>query len=346
MENLKLETDVELDETVDELPPDTGADNADASPEGAIPEEDHMRENVTRLPVGPEHAADDTDAARSPEPFAVENPIGDELKSIRMDLGEDLRTIAASLKIRRQHLEALETGDLDALPGRAYAIGFVRSYADYLGMDGEQAVQRFKTELDGPKDEAEDLHFPEPEDEIAMPQGSLVIIGLLLVAAVIGGLQLSAVVDRMLTERSEQAANAPMEPVTASSGLAGPMSADRVESVGVAEAASSTGQPNAPATQIVPGNTEASFADARIILQALEATWLRVDDTVRGTVLREGSVRAGDRIAIPDRSGLVLATRNGGALEVFVDGVSVGKAGEGILAELNLSADYLARTAQ
>jgi len=346
MENLKLETDVELDETVDELPPDTEAEKEDVSPEAAVPEEEHMRENVTRLPVGLEHAADDVETAPKSDPIAVQNPIGDELKSIRMDLGEDLRTIAASLKIRRQHLEALETGDLDALPGRAYAIGFVRSYADYLGMDGEQAVQRFKTELDGPKDEAEDLHFPEPEDEIAMPQGSLVIIGLLLVAAVIGGLQLSAVVDRMLTERSEQETAASVEPTAASSGLAGQVSSDSAEDAGVAVAADSAVQPSAPVTQVPPANAEASFADARIILQALEATWLRVDDTVRGTVLREGSVRAGDRIAIPDRSGLVLATRNGGALEVFVDGVSVGRAGDGILAELNLSADQLVRTAQ
>ncbi|MEI9886891.1 MAG: putative PEP-binding protein [Rhizomicrobium sp.] len=48
------------------------------------------------------------------------------------------------LKIRKDHLEAIEEDRLDALPGRTYAVGFVRSYADYLGLDVGQCVERFK----------------------------------------------------------------------------------------------------------------------------------------------------------------------------------------------------------
>ena len=42
------------------------------------------------------------------------------------------------------YLLGIEQGDLTALPGRPYALGFLRSYADYLGFDGDDLVDRIK----------------------------------------------------------------------------------------------------------------------------------------------------------------------------------------------------------
>ena len=61
--------------------------------------------------------------------------VGQDLRTARQRRGEDLATVARVLKIRRDHLEALEEDRLAALPGRTYAVGFVRAYADYLGLD-------------------------------------------------------------------------------------------------------------------------------------------------------------------------------------------------------------------
>ena len=43
-----------------------------------------------------------------------------------------------------------------SLPGKTYAIGFVRSYAGYLGLDATATVERFKQEISGRHDE----HMP------------------------------------------------------------------------------------------------------------------------------------------------------------------------------------------
>ena len=58
-----------------------------------------------------------------------------------------------ALKIRKDHLEALEKDRLEDLPGKTYAIGFVRSYARHLGLDATQYVERFKQEISGRADD-------------------------------------------------------------------------------------------------------------------------------------------------------------------------------------------------
>ena len=67
--------------------------------------------------------------------------LGADLKAAREHKGLDLREVADELRIRHVHLQAIEEGYFDDLPGPVYAVGFVRSYAEYLGLDGEVAVE-------------------------------------------------------------------------------------------------------------------------------------------------------------------------------------------------------------
>ncbi len=78
--------------------------------------------------------------------------VGQDLRAARLRRGDDLATVSKSLKIRKDHLEAIEEDRLDALPGRTYAVGFVRTYAHYLGLDVVQCVERFKAEIAGRSD--------------------------------------------------------------------------------------------------------------------------------------------------------------------------------------------------
>src|SRR5262245_32366074 len=75
--------------------------------------------------------------------------VGQDLRHARQKRGEELDQIARVLKVRKDLLEAIEESNMEALPGRAYAIGFVRSYADYLGLDPNNAVERLKAEIAG-----------------------------------------------------------------------------------------------------------------------------------------------------------------------------------------------------
>ncbi|MCR9222096.1 MAG: DUF4115 domain-containing protein [Alphaproteobacteria bacterium] len=108
--------------------------------------------------------------------------VGDILRSARLSRDEDLRDVAAKLRIRYPYLEAIEEGRLNDLPGPTYAIGFVRAYADYLGLETEDVVARFKADgraLDGKAE----LVFPEP-----LPGSRAPGFALLFVAVVLGGL--------------------------------------------------------------------------------------------------------------------------------------------------------------
>ena len=85
-------------------------------------------------------------------------------------------------------LAAIEESHFEALPGRVYAIGYVRSYAAYLGLDAEKLVDRLKAEIAAREpakdDPAIDL-LPQPERKL--PQGGRVIAGLVLAALIYSG---------------------------------------------------------------------------------------------------------------------------------------------------------------
>lgn len=56
------------------------------------------------------------------------------LKQVRIESGLSLKEIAGHLNIRERYLIALEEGDFSALPGKVYASGYLKVYANYLGI--------------------------------------------------------------------------------------------------------------------------------------------------------------------------------------------------------------------
>jgi cytoskeleton protein RodZ len=111
--------------------------------------------------------------------------VADTLIRARQQLGQDLRSIAQVLCIRYSYLDAIERGQYENLPGPTYAMGFVRTYADYLGLDGNQLVERFKNEVEG-LDSQTKLHFPTPTPEGKMPGGAVFLVAALLFAGAYG----------------------------------------------------------------------------------------------------------------------------------------------------------------
>ena len=78
---------------------------------------------------------------------AVEG-VGQHLRAARTARGEALEAAAAALCIRPGYLTALEMGNLQALPGRPYAVGFLRSYATHLGLDADTVLGEARPALD------------------------------------------------------------------------------------------------------------------------------------------------------------------------------------------------------
>ena len=101
--------------------------------------------------------------------------VGTLLCATRMRMGKDLQRIAEVLHIRYSYLVAIEDGRYEDLPGQAYAVGFVRSYADHLGLDGSEVVRRYKEESAGVKRKAS-FEFPIPTPDSGVPSGALLLL--------------------------------------------------------------------------------------------------------------------------------------------------------------------------
>jgi len=101
------------------------------------------------------------------------------LRRTRQELGIELADAAASLRLRPSYLEAIEAGDYDRLPGATYVVGFVRAYAEFLGLDGAEAVRRFKREGRGLA-AGRGLSFPMPLTQRSVPGGRILLLAAVL----------------------------------------------------------------------------------------------------------------------------------------------------------------------
>jgi cytoskeleton protein RodZ len=78
------------------------------------------------------------------------NGIGNRLRRARNARGIELAEVEERLKIRVRYVSAIEDERWDLLPGDASARGFLRTYGDFLGLDGAALVEEYRR-LDGPQ---------------------------------------------------------------------------------------------------------------------------------------------------------------------------------------------------
>jgi cytoskeleton protein RodZ len=69
--------------------------------------------------------------------------IGEFFKQVREAKGLTIDDVASKTRIRNDFVKALEEGNFAKLPDQVFARGFVRSYARSLGLDEDDAIQRF-----------------------------------------------------------------------------------------------------------------------------------------------------------------------------------------------------------
>lgn len=69
--------------------------------------------------------------------------IGEKLRLAREQANYTLDQVARDTNVARRFLQALEEEDFSAFPGETYALGFLRTYAEYLGLDAQELVSLF-----------------------------------------------------------------------------------------------------------------------------------------------------------------------------------------------------------
>jgi cytoskeleton protein RodZ len=79
--------------------------------------------------------------------------IGNSLREARFRQQLELTEVELATKIRARYLRALEEESFEALPAQTYVKGFLRTYADYLGLDGQLYVDEFNSRYGGDGEE-------------------------------------------------------------------------------------------------------------------------------------------------------------------------------------------------
>ncbi len=111
--------------------------------------------------------------------------VGAILRRARMQSGYTLEQVSHNLNIRVQHVAAIEESRVSDLPGLPYAVGFVKAYANFLGLDEHAIVARYKEEVQLVPG-AQRLVFPEPVDEARVPKGTVIALSLAAALAIYG----------------------------------------------------------------------------------------------------------------------------------------------------------------
>ncbi|MBL8832070.1 MAG: helix-turn-helix domain-containing protein [Rhodospirillales bacterium] len=286
-------------------------------------------------------------AAASAPP--VNATVGQLLRAERTRRGWQTTDIAKHLKIRRALLEAIETGRHQDLPRGAYAIGFVRSYADLLELDSAELIRRFKEESTG-IDEPTELTFPTPINESRLPGRLVVAFSLLLAVGAYGGWYYSTLDQRAPAPRvtavpetlaaripapepaaprtiapssSEALARSlPSAPAPAAVEAPAPLPpAAFVPTPAPAQLASLPVAPPAPSPSAVTEGPRSygEASEGRIVIRATSDSWTQVRDASGGVIFSR-ILRAGETYNAPDRDGLTMSTGNAGGLDIRVDG--------------------------
>jgi cytoskeleton protein RodZ len=260
------------------------------------------------VPTDPQPAGDQVDArAQRQAPKAPPPTLDDawragrKLSEARRQRGWTIDEVADRIRIRKEFLEALEEMNVKLLPGKAYALAFLRSYARELGIEEKAIVDQFQDECALTREDVtKPIRNPTSKPRQRPPWAAAAAL-VLIAAGFVGWRAL----DSQLKTENEQVA-------------------------------ASTG----PASV---GSTPASTAPspARVVeIRATADAWLEARGP-DGTVFLTRTLKAGD-VYRPDASpGWTLHARDGGAFELYVNGVSAGLLGTAGMPVLGRSIDEI-----
>ncbi len=235
--------------------------------------------------------------------------IGQKLKTAREAQGLTLRQIYERTKIPMGHLMSIDNAQADDLPEPVYVSGYIKRYAECVGLDGQALSEEYRRLAEESLAEGQRggpaVVYSTPEYmsrhtriDRGPPTFKTIYFNALIIVIVVG--LISYVGKLALTSQVNQVDPAVMA---------------------LREAASKTGnQATAPAVSPQTENATAAGgeqpADARITLSASQRVWVDVKSVSTGESKFTGFLEQGDRREFQDPQGLRVRARNGGSLTV------------------------------
>ncbi len=247
--------------------------------------------------------------------------IGAELRQVRERLGWPLPDLATRLRIRLPYLEAIEQGDLNALPGPAYQTGFIRSYAQTLGLDSDEILRRFRAEGSSFAAKPE-LSFLAPVPDRAVPSGAVILLGVILVLAGYGAWYWHTERDRKLAT-TVMSVPAELVPLTVPKpSQIPPASAPKTPAKVLAPVAPAATTPAAPVGTLAASTLASTPTPALAPALAIAATaddWVEVKDPT-GAILFSKTLHPGESWPVPNLPGLTMTAGNAAATIIITNG--------------------------
>jgi cytoskeletal protein RodZ len=243
---------------------------------------------------------------------------GQALRDAREDLGVSLAEAERETRINRRYLEALETEDPAAMPPAVYTRGFIRTYAQYLGLNPETMLDAY-----GPQRAIEDNVQIRPiPAEINAPRSipvrpAVVLAGLIvasLLAVYLWG-QYTSFRENVDRIESAPTSRAPAATVVA----ARPPGASPAPSPAVPSLAGPSPSPAAPVAQSAP--EKGLVVDAKVV----ERTWMEV--WVDGRSVMADTVQNGFTRSFTAEQQVRMRVGNAAGVQVVVNGATQGPLG-------------------
>src|SRR5436305_14483403 len=100
----------------------------------------------------------------------MDSGVGTILREARNRRKVELSEVEAATRIRFRYLRAIEDEEWDVLPGGVYTRGFIRTYASFLGLDGDRLVGDYRESVE-PWHRGDDAPQPQPGDGAASRGG-------------------------------------------------------------------------------------------------------------------------------------------------------------------------------
>ena len=231
--------------------------------------------------------------------------VGELLRDTRLKMGKTVGEAADELCIRKFYIKAIEDMDFESIPPMPYGLGFVRSYAKYLGLDSENIVTSYRQSILGGDNEQE---YEEHTAESNGPKLKHVLFGIVgLVLAFVAWSVLPS--TEQVEEYSDRSAEMMPEPViieeTANDDTAAEdVSAAENEAVGENEVLSA--EEENTEVEAKPEESEAVEANNDVIKMVLDGpSWLELRKDKK--VLLSGTYNADFVYEIPAEEGYVVS---------------------------------------
>ncbi len=253
--------------------------------------------------------------------------IGSALRHAREQLGLTLEEVERATRIRVRNLAILESGDWDSLASTVQARGFLKNYAEFLGLDSERLLTRYAENLQSrrtrPRSHASRGVPPRRTVQVHSRRPRWLSSDLLVAAAVtltvmvivIWGLgRVTAAV-----RGGEATPPPPTSTPTATAVATGAVTLVPTSAVLVAPPVSAQPSPTNPPL-ILPG------AGLSLRILVVHSAWLRV--TIDGEAAFSGRVLPGDLLEYVGQELIEVNTGNGAGLRVYYNGQDQGTLGD------------------